>query len=281
MRLTFTRTATLLAALAALPLSAVADTIDYVTASDGQFGTVDMNTGAFHMIGTTPGAPMWGIADINGVIYGVNDSSQLVTINTNTAAASLIGSTGVAFTVVAGSGNKLFGLDTSNRLYSINLATGASTLIGSTGIAATAGESWANSLAGDGTYLYYTEELQGSTNLASTLYRINETTGAATTVGPTGIHDIAGSGYDNNTLYAFTTPFFSSQTVASIYTLNTSTGAATFDAKLDTTLGPVWGATDPSDMPETGTWGFLLVSLVLLGGVQIVRPRWAAARSRG
>jgi len=33
--------------LSGLTQNAVADTIDYVTASNGQFGTVDVNTGAF------------------------------------------------------------------------------------------------------------------------------------------------------------------------------------------------------------------------------------------
>lgn len=92
-------------------------------------------------------------------------------------------------------------------------------------------------------------------------------------MGLTGVHGIVGSGYDNNTLYGYTTPFFSSQTIASVYAINNSTGAAPFEATLDSSLGPVWGATDPAaDLAvEPTSTAFILGSLLALAAVRAHR----------
>lgn len=257
-------------ALASYPVAAFADTFEYVTASNGQFGTVDLETGAFTFIGDTTGNPLAGIANLGGTLYAVNASNELVTINQSTAASTVIGPTGVTLLTLAGSGGQLFGTDASNNLYSINLLTGAATLIGSTGILPIiANEDY--SLAGNGTELFYTEE-QGSDGsvLASTLYSINETTAASSTIGLTGIHDIVGAGFTDGTLYGYTTPFLVASTIPSLYTLDTTTGAATFVATLGPTLtGGVFGAT--TYVPEPGSWVLLLTSVVLLASVRIWR----------
>lgn len=239
----------------------------YVTASNGQFGTVNTSNGDFSFHGDTSDNPLTGIANLNGTIYGENASNGLVTINPSTAATTIIGPSGVSFAVTAGSGDSFFGLDGSNNLYSINLTTGAATLIGSTGIAPLSG-TYTNSLAGNGTELFYTEQLS---SMASTLFSINETTGASSAIGLTGINDIAGSAFDDGTLYGFISPFFDASTIPSIYTIDTSTGAATFDAVLDPTLGDVFGSTP---VPEPIT--ISLFGAALAGAVAMRRRKKAA-----
>jgi hypothetical protein len=81
-----------------------------------------------------------------------------------------------------------------------------------------------NSLASNGTTLYYT--LETSAGIASTLYTIDSSTGTATKVGPTGTATISGSAFAGPTfatgqLYGFTT-------TGNTEVINLSTGAATF-----------------------------------------------------
>jgi hypothetical protein len=172
----------------------------------------------------------------------------------------MVGPSGASFVVTAGSGNSFFGLDGSDNLYSINLSTGAATLIGSTGITPIGTNAYTNSLAGNGSELLYTQQLP---SMASTLFSINETTGASSEIGLTGINDISGAGFEDGTLYGFTSPFLDPSTIPSLYTINTGTGAATFDAVLDPTLGPVFGATA---VPEPSSLPTLLAGLAAIGG---------------
>jgi len=277
MRMRLTTTATLFSfaiALASLPVPAVADSFEYVTANNGQFGTVDLQTGKFTSIGTTTGNPLAGIAALNGTLYSVNSSNQLVTIDPTTGTTTVVGATGASFIVVAGSGSHLFGMDASDNLYSINLTTGAATLIGSTGITPLGNNAYTNSLAGNGSDLFYTEELGGGGSvLASTLFRIDETTGISSAVGLTGIHDIAGAGFTDSTFYGYTSPFLVASTVPSLYSVDTTTGTASFVATLDPALeGSVFGGT--TAVPEPSSWTFLLAGMVLIASARILRrPR--------
>jgi hypothetical protein len=259
--------------LVAVTADASAAPFSYVTTSSGQFGTVDLSSGAFSQIGIQGPAPFTGIATgADGTIYGMDASNRLVTIDPTTGATAVVGPSGVGFAVFGGlASGGLYGLDINNKLYSVSVTTGAATLVGATGIPTLALHGYANSLAGNGSTLYYTEERGSPGALASTLFALDPATGTATTIGLTGIHDIVGSVFDNGGLYGFTSPFLSSSTIPSIWSLDTSTGAATFVHTLDPAAAPVFGGTP---VPEPSSL------LLLVSGFAFRRVRQSLVRAR-
>lgn len=120
--------------------SASAGSLVYVVTDSQQFGTVDLNTGAFHQIGSdTPGQQFNLVPGPNGSLYSLTLSGNLESINTATGATTVIGATGFgAFNVgdLAEVGGMLYATDGNNNLYTVNATTGAAHLIGPTGIPA-------------------------------------------------------------------------------------------------------------------------------------------------
>src|SRR4051812_38522780 len=114
-----------LVVLCASCANAIASPVSYVTTSTGQFGTVDLANGAFSQIALTPGAPLSGLATgADGTIYGMNALNQLVKINPANGATTIVGPSGVSFSVFAGlAGGALYGVDATNALYSVNATT--------------------------------------------------------------------------------------------------------------------------------------------------------------
>jgi hypothetical protein len=141
----------------------------------------------------------------------------------------------------------------SSNLYSINTATGAGTFISATAINEDNGYNFSS---GSST-LYLTQ--------GSELYSVNTTTGAFTDIGPTGVtgtednSGFDGLVYQNGVLYGDFSNFDSS--ADTLYSINTSTGAATF-------IATVTGATGYSEglapTPEPGSLGPSALSLLLL-----------------
>ena len=118
---------------------------------------------------------------------------------------------------------RLFSVGFDAKLYQINPNSGAATVIGSTGLPNFTAGAYDNSLASDGTTLYYTFYRSGSIRY---LYILNSTTGLATPVGPTtGTIPIVGSAFAGPSfatgrLYAFTSTDHT-------FSINLATGAAT------------------------------------------------------
>jgi hypothetical protein len=189
----------------------------------------------------------------------VNGNNELVRLDTQTGAETAIGNTGISVSVFGGmAGGSAYAVDFSNNLYQVNLNTGAATLIGAMGLPAPAPPPYAfgDSLVGIGSTLYYTYETANPASpVASTLYTLNLSTGAATPVGLTGASVIVGSGIIGNTLYGFTG--FNSQ---EIVTINPATGAATAGAS---TPVIVFGA---ASVPEPAGLTLLAIGTVLAFG---------------
>ena len=229
----------------------------YVASASGQFGVANPETGDFRLIGLTPEVLSGLAIGSHERLYGLNADNNLVTINRRTAAATVVGNTGVP---VAANGNvtlftslangRLFALDPLNQLYSISPLTGHANLISLTGIPVpnfdTCNCVTANSLAGAEGYLYLTFEVDdlasGKPSTPSTLYRIDSYTGAATQVGATHAHaPIVGSGFIDGRLYGFTFGMPVNQP-NQILAINLETGAATLVTNQAPHLDPVFSA---------------------------------------
>ena len=183
------------ACLLASPASA--DTYAYMTAENGDYGVLDLTSGAFNLCGNS-GLTLAGLAvgpkgklftssyHTGGpisTIYTVNPANGALTpVETN-----LIANTeGIASTTAG----KIFALDFGLNLYSINPLNAVATLIGSTKVAigTTVGVSTGS------------KTLYMSNN--ATLYKLNVTTGKATKIGSTGANTITAMVKIGTTLYA-------------------------------------------------------------------------------
>jgi hypothetical protein len=214
---------------------------------NGNFGTLDLATGTVTQISaaTVPGSN--GIDLTPGLqVYAYNTSNQLMQITPSTGAATPVGSPGTIpdqATTGALTDGSYFGIDmVTGNLYSIDLTTGVTTSVGTTTTALVpAGCSFEASLTGSATVLYYTIGSTGvgtgCTAFTDTLYQINPTNGATTTIGPvtisgSGVNAFVGSTFVGGTLYGFTSD-------GKEYAIDPATGVATF---LTGTTVPIIGA---------------------------------------
>jgi uncharacterized protein (TIGR03437 family) len=177
------------------PAALTATAYMLATAAQGvqnPFGTVDLNSGAFTLIGNMGSGGYDGLAVANGVLY-TEQNGLLYSVNTTNANLTLIGGvTGTPNLATFGSTTTgLYGLGSTGSfdvatLFSINPQTGAVTAIGPLG---------ANAVPnGQG---FYSRLSVGSSTLYlefnSNLYTVNTATGAATQVGTTDSNDYLSS----------------------------------------------------------------------------------------
>jgi hypothetical protein len=202
--------------------SAHADIV-YVSRPFNAFGTVDLTTGVYTSIGTTS-VGLNGLAVApNGTLYGMGTDNALYVVNRGTAGLASVGATGSGFGLVnlaARSDGALFATDAFTNgpggfVYSVNPATGKATSIGQSGLsggfAATGGLAFG---PGDTLFMQY-----GLFASDYALYTVNQSTALATKVGSSGV-STNGLVFFGGNAYAFN--FF-----GEIFTLNTTTGAAT------------------------------------------------------
>jgi uncharacterized protein DUF4394/PEP-CTERM motif-containing protein len=244
------------------------DVIALVGEENGNFDRLDITTGVTTVIKNN-GTVYEGLAyNANeSVLYGIVSAAflsptSLVTINPTTGVDTLVGANGINLTTITNlADGRLFGVDANDVLYQINPATGAATKIGATGLPVLSGIGFDNSLASNGTTLYYTLDTGGGN---STLYTLSLTTGAATAVGPTGMTGIVGSAFAGPTfltgqLYGFTN---SGQTDV----INLTTGAATpLNSNGITDIFGGVGVVTSAAVPEPST--FALVGIFGVMGV--------------
>jgi hypothetical protein len=156
-----------------------ADSIAYIGANGGAFGTTDLNTGAFTSLGNSGQTPS-GLAVANGTLFAASyhtTDGTLYSVNPSNGAFSAIGTaTGVDYDDFGSttSGLYVISFGSTMELYSLNPNTGAATLIGPTGL--TYG-SW-RSLSDNSDMLYFAD--------GADLYTLNTSSGAASLVGAFG-----------------------------------------------------------------------------------------------
>ncbi len=146
-----------------------------------RFGTIDLLSGNFNQISSLGKALINDIAycPTNGMLYGISNTSALVTFNKTNGAITKIGNlvNGIESLAFRPSDGALFGA-TSSKLYKINPTSGTSTLVGSYGTPPKLGTTGQNiRFAKDGN-LYVS-----NTSTNTDIYRINTASGAATWMG--------------------------------------------------------------------------------------------------
>jgi len=274
-------------ALVLFAASAGAGPLVYVV-NGAQFGTVDLVTGAFQVIG--PGAPEGSdglTPGPNGSLLTLTFSGNLDSINPATGVATAIGATGLADCSTPTSpcgppsanelgslGGTTYATDFNNDLYTVNPLTGAATLIGPTGMPAV--PFIPDSTNPDGTFNAFDESLfSAGGNLYATfdaiivnpspftvtpvispdLYQINPSTGLATLIGPTAL--TIGAVVDvNGTLYAF------DDMLSQVLILNLANGNTSFASNFDPAAGIIGGATPT---PEPASFVLAAFGIAALG----------------
>jgi hypothetical protein len=174
--------------LAAFASNLKADDLAYMIGAQyggntSPFGTVDLNSGVFTLIGNMGPGSYTGLGVANGVLY-TEQNGLLFSINTTNGSLTQIGGiTGNNLASFGSTTTGLYGLAGTGSqvvatLFSINPQTGALTAIGPIG----------SSIIGNGQG-YYARLSAGSSTLymenGGNLYTINTATGAATQVGTT------------------------------------------------------------------------------------------------
>lgn len=218
-------------ALASHSRAQSADPQAYVVTINGEFGSVDLATGAFHQIGPdTPGI-MANLVWSNGTLFSLvttgNNTGSLARINPTTGQVTIIGPTGLGYNAfsLGGLAGKLYLTDFNigggfQNLYSVDPSTGAAKLVGPTHIPADSvapftpnANGWINlcdeTIYGMNGKLYVTYDsyaqdpsprsptyLKTSTNNPPALYEVDPSNAATGIVGDTSAYldAVAGAG---------------------------------------------------------------------------------------
>jgi hypothetical protein len=216
--------------LAIAPMAG-ADEFAYEVDSTGQFGFIDLGTGVFTQLGSLS-VTLCGLAVHKGRLYGYGPcatSGTLYEVNPTNGALKIIGTAPFNYRGLGSTTKGLYGFDPNMNLYSISPTTGSTTFIGATGLKNPSGFGVSDGLD----TLYITPTPPNDEN--TPLYSVDTTNGTAIYIGLTGVYGIGALAVQDGKLYA---GVFSPTTV---YTLDTSTGAATFVADVTGTTSYFYG----------------------------------------
>jgi uncharacterized repeat protein (TIGR03803 family) len=216
-----------LALFLAIPPSANAASTIYAITNAGDFGTLNLSTGAFAKLGASGVEPA-GLAELGSNLYISNVRGHTLSqVSLTNGSLTTVGNGSIVYNCLGATTSVLYAIGTDANLYSINAANGASIAIGSTGLTLNG-----CAMSADASVLYAAVD-NGS---GSVLYSVNLSTGVTSPIGNTGLSLISSMIYQNNLLYAATNG-------GALYTLNTQTGGATFVASIGV---PVWGMALPA-----------------------------------
>ena len=285
-------------ALAGLAAAPAAHAAVYVAGSGGEFGTIDPITGAFNSIATFGfgSGSVRGLGFVNGTLYGLvtNDlantgGTDVYAINTTTGAEKLVGDiTNFASNAFGGAGgatssgstfyllsNGSDTADSNSSFATVNLASLSPNSATPTDLAATfvnpdTGITSDGLVVIQGPSLYTAAYGHNNPNFTDDLYSIDPASGTPARIGDTGTAEsfsLQSGVVDGGTVYGFGGPDYLSSGAdngaLSIYTLDTTTGAATQGASYESSLGgdsvtaAAEGPADVSAAPEPSQAGML------------------------
>jgi hypothetical protein len=199
----------------------LADDNAYFITNGGQFGTIDLNTGANTLLGTSANSQLAGLGELGGTIYtAVYTGGTLYTVNPKSGALNSVGNSSIIYWALGSTTTALYaaGWPAGTNIqqppplsfYSIDPRTGVATLIGPFGLSPG---------------FYYWCFSNGSPTLYfadfGNLYSIDTNSGKATAIGGTSGLLVSGLTYENGKLYA------ASDSANAVSTLDPTSGAAT------------------------------------------------------
>jgi hypothetical protein len=248
---------TLLFLLSAAVLKA--DNIAFMGTVSGDFGTIDLNTGVFTLLGNS-GVTLAGMAVANHTLYGSSyhtSTGVLYSINPANGSPTAIGTSSLDIDDFGSTTSGLYAVGVDTNLYSINASTGAATLIGPTGLSF----GFWRSLSTNSSTLYFADGVN--------LYTLNTTTGAATLVGNMGGPEMGAMVLEGGFLYGG-----SNLPSLGVDTLDTTTGAATIGPSVTGTSSAFFALAPnpiPSSTPEPSS--LLLLGSGVLGLAGVIRRK--------
>jgi hypothetical protein len=213
-------------ALLSAPTCSYADDYAYMATGSSMpnFGVVDLTTGVFTRCGMMQ-AQLSGLAvGPDHALYGGGyKSNAFYKIDLTNGNLTQVGTTNfdTTFFDTGSTTRGIYAVGIDGNLYSID-TTGAATEIGSVGITVSYNGWW--SLSTNSRSLYFTAGYPLGT--PSTLYVLNLKTGAAVSIGNTGV-EFGATVFENNTLYGG-----SESSPLSIFSINTQDGSATLVSNL-------------------------------------------------
>jgi hypothetical protein len=217
--------------------------------SGGVFGTIDPFTGNFTQIGSPLSGYVHDVAVApNGAVYALIDAN-LVSIDKSTGIATTIGALPSASESLAFRPDGTLFDATYTDLYTVDPSTADSTLLGSMGLAVNA-----DNIRFGGLGVLFVMSAEND----SRLYTLNQTTGAATLVGASGVDDTSLGALYGGALYGTNQV---GGTEDHIVRIDPATGLGTEGALTDNIY---IFALDPTTVPEPSTLLLLPAGLVAL-----------------
>jgi len=215
------------------------------------FGLLDIGTGTFHPISTTPTLASGIAKDARSRLYFLDSNGDIYQINPGNGKVAKLGPSGITASLpvalVGMADGTLYAMDVQNNLYRVNAETGAATFVGATGIAGynPFTQAYSSSLAADCQYLYYIQGVYGNYPIWAqfpTLWRIHPDTAQADLIGPiTPTLPFFGAGFVDGKLLEFSFDETSRGGPGpKTYRVNVTSGAATFVSNLN--VPSVYGA---------------------------------------